>query len=86
MSACAKPAIAGRSGGAGEAVVDGVTGILVDPEQPGSLLEGIARLLADPGLARQMGLAGRQRVQAEFAWPRVAERIRSIISEVNARP
>ncbi|MFV0258593.1 MAG: glycosyltransferase family 4 protein [Acidimicrobiales bacterium] len=58
----AKPVIVCRDGGGlTETVVDGVTGLVVDPE-PEALAEAIERLVAEPETARQMGLAGRARV------------------------
>lgn len=59
-----KPSIAGRSGGAPDAVEDGVTGLVVDPDNPAATAEAMRRLLNDPGLARRMGEAGQQRALA----------------------
>lgn len=70
-SACAKPVIGGRAGGAKEAIVDGETGLLVDPHNPGAIRDAILRLLSDEGLARSMGEKGRERVIAEFQWSKL---------------
>lgn len=67
-----RPVIAGRTGGAPEAVVEGVTGLLVDPEQPGELTGAIRRLLDDAVLRGRMGRAGAARVRAEFSGEAVA--------------
>jgi len=67
-NACGKPVIAGRSGGTDAAVVDGVTGYRVDPEDPEELAGRIRRLLDDPETAAEMGRRGRERVLAEFSW------------------
>jgi phosphatidylinositol alpha-1,6-mannosyltransferase len=67
-SACAKPVIAGRAGGAPEVVVDGITGFLVDPESPKELMERILDLWSDRARALRLGLAGKQRVEKEFTW------------------
>ena len=56
-----KPVVAGRSGGATDAVVDGGTGLLVDPTDPEAVAAAIRRLLADPALAARLGAAGRER-------------------------
>ena len=56
-AAAARPVIAGRSGGVADAVEDGVTGLLVDPEDPEAIGGAISRLLEDPRLARRMGEA-----------------------------
>ena len=54
-----KPAVAGRSGGVPEAVIDGETGILVEPGQTADLAAALARLLSDADLRERMGKAAR---------------------------
>jgi phosphatidylinositol alpha-1,6-mannosyltransferase len=61
------PVVAGRSGGAPEAVVDRETGILVPPDDPAGIADAIDRLLADPEGLRRMGEAGR-RWAAAHTW------------------
>ena len=51
-----------------DAVIDGETGILVDPESVDELTEAVLRLLDDPEAARRMGEAGRARVERELNW------------------
>lgn len=63
-----KPVVAGRSGGVADAVIDGETGLLVDPAQPHEIADAIVRLMADPALARQLGENGRRRVEEELNW------------------
>lgn len=72
-AACGRPVVVGNSGGAREALVDGVTGLLVDGDQTGAVAEAVSGLLADPGRAAAMGKAGRVRVEGSFTWSRVAE-------------
>ena len=72
-SACGKPAIAGKAGGAPEAVSDGQTGILVDPANTDELEEAIFRLYSDRDLALRLGLEGKQRVEREFTWDELTE-------------
>jgi glycosyltransferase involved in cell wall biosynthesis len=68
--------VAGDSGGAAEAVVDGETGFVVaDPSDPAAVAEGIGRLLADPERAARMGRAGRARAVAEFSYDGLAARL-----------
>jgi phosphatidylinositol alpha-1,6-mannosyltransferase len=74
-SACGLPVVAGRSGGAGEAMRDGVTGFLVPSDDPQQLSEALGKLLADPELRRRQGLAGRQWVEDEMNWDRSAEKM-----------
>lgn len=65
--AAGKPVVATNVGGNPEAVVDGVTGMLVAPRDPVCLAGAISSLLADPGLASRLGQAGRRRVIERFA-------------------
>jgi phosphatidylinositol alpha-1,6-mannosyltransferase len=74
-AACARPVIVGDSGGAREALVDGETGLLVDGADQAAVAGAVADLLADPDRARAMGAAGRDRVEREHTWPRIAERL-----------
>jgi len=68
------PAVATRVGGTGEAIVDGETGLLVEPADEPGLAEAAAALLADPVRRRALGEAARRRVEREFAIGPVAER------------
>jgi phosphatidylinositol alpha-1,6-mannosyltransferase len=74
-AACAKPSVAGDSGGAAEAVVDGETGLVVDGRHAGQVAEAVAGLLDDPQRAHRMGKAGRARVERSHTWPVIAERL-----------
>ncbi|HEY5096437.1 MAG TPA: glycosyltransferase, partial [Acidimicrobiales bacterium] len=47
---------------------DGVTGLLVTPDDPGALAAAIGRLLDDQSLRRRLGAAGRERVLGRFTW------------------
>ena len=58
-AACGVPSVAGRSGGSHEAVVDGTTGFVVDPDDVTLLAQTLERLLVDAGLALRMGAAAR---------------------------
>ncbi|MEX0989616.1 MAG: glycosyltransferase family 4 protein [Actinomycetota bacterium] len=69
------PGIAGRSGGAPEAVLDGQTGLVVDGTDAGQIADAVAGLLADPDRASAMGRAGRARVEQQLSWTRVADRL-----------
>ena len=67
------PVVATAVGGTPEVVVDGVTGLLIPPHEPGALAEAMAALLRDPDLRRTMGRAGRKHVKRHFA---IAETVR----------
>ncbi len=62
----AKPVIATAAPGTTELVIDGQTGLLVPLRNPPALAETIRRLVRDPQLGERLGLAGRERVDAEF--------------------
>ena len=69
------PQVAGRSGGAHEAVSDGETGIVLDPATPQSAAEAIGALLDDPARRREMGDAARRRADAEFSYDALADQL-----------
>jgi len=67
--ACGKPVIGGRSGGIADAVIDGVTGLLINPTDADDLADALIRLLGNPAQAARLGAQGRQRaVELESAW------------------
>lgn len=75
-AACAVPQVAGRSGGAAEAVVDGVTGIVVqEPDDVDSVVRALEDVLADPQRGRKMGRASRERAVEEFGYELLAARL-----------
>lgn len=74
-----KPVIAGRSGGVREAVIDGSTGILVDPLDVNQISEALIKLLEDDSLANQLGERGRERVKKEFSWTQQIEKIKNLL-------
>jgi phosphatidylinositol alpha-1,6-mannosyltransferase len=70
-----KPVVAGRSGGVVDAVVDGETGLIVDPGNAEMLADAILRLLEDSALARRLGENGRRRVETELNWTAFTRRL-----------
>ena len=75
-AAAGVPQVAGRSGGSHEAVVHGVTGLVVD--RPGDVVvatKALAELLDDEVLRHRLGAAGRQRACAEFDYDELAMRL-----------
>lgn len=86
-SASGKPVVAGRSGGMPDAVRDGETGLLVDPEDETSVVRAIESLLDDPARAQALGAAGRAAAESFYNWPRVVADLREISLEArSARP
>jgi phosphatidylinositol alpha-1,6-mannosyltransferase len=78
--AFAKPVVAGRAGGALDAVLDGVTGLLVDPTDPVEVADAITRLLSDGELAARLGRAGAERAR-ELTWARTARHVQDLLEE-----
>lgn len=74
-SASGLPVVVGRSGGTPDAVVDGVTGHLVDGRDTDEIARAVAALLADPAGARAMGSAGRAWVARHWGWDSLADRL-----------
>ena len=64
--AAALPVVATNVGGNAEAVVDGVTGFIVPPEDAAALSVAITKLLSEPSLAKTMGEAGKLRAAEKF--------------------
>jgi phosphatidylinositol alpha-1,6-mannosyltransferase len=76
-AACARAAVGARTGGIADAVVDGETGILVDPDDLPALERVLSGLLAAPADAARLGAAARRRAErlerewtaaAAYAW------------------
>jgi len=78
-SACGLPVIAGNSGGAPDAVLDGITGVVVDGENLAAISKAIVDLLSNPEKAHQMGIAGRNWIIEEWSWDRWAKRFWEIL-------
>jgi phosphatidylinositol alpha-1,6-mannosyltransferase len=75
-AACGVPQLAGRSGGADEAVVSGVTGLVVDePRDAAAVAAALDELLGDPARRAQMGRDARSRAVAEFDYDALAGRL-----------
>lgn len=74
-AAAGRPVVAGSSGGAPEAVVDGVSGLVVDGRDPAAVAAALVPLLTDPARARAMGLAGRELALTRWDWRRQADRL-----------
>ena len=75
------PMIATRVGGNPEMVEDGMSGLLVEPEDPDGLAAAIVRLLEEPERTKAMGRAARQRAEA-FSWGRMVDRYEALYREL----
>jgi starch synthase len=80
--ACGTAVVASRVGGIPEVVDDGGTGLLVPPDDPAALADGLNALLGDPDRAAWMGQQGRKRAIAEFGWPAIAAQTASLYAEL----
>lgn len=79
--------VAGDSGGAAEAVVDGATGLVVSrPDDPADVAAALERLLRDPELRRRQGEAARTRAVEEFAYDVLARRLQDALDGMAVRP
>jgi phosphatidylinositol alpha-1,6-mannosyltransferase len=78
-NACGKPVIGGRSGGIPDAIVDGVTGLLVNPDEPEDIAHALVQLLTNRDLTLRLGQQGRLRVARDFNWARVGDRVQRIL-------
>jgi phosphatidylinositol alpha-1,6-mannosyltransferase len=78
----ARPVLAAQRTAAEEIVVDGQTGLLVDPDDRETLSRALARLLGDAGAARRMGWAGRERWEREFGLERFRERLEPLLERL----
>jgi len=79
-----RPCIGSTSDAAGDIIVDGQTGILVDRTSRTALTEALVTLLTDVSKRRVMGEAGRRRFLAEFTAERFAARLRAIVERTSA--
>jgi glycosyltransferase involved in cell wall biosynthesis len=97
--ACNTPVVGSAMGGICEVVVDGETGILVDPhlspEPPHDpvsparfergLADGINRLANDPELCKRMCEAGRRRVEERYSWRSIARQTYDLYLKLRAQ-
>lgn len=82
--AAALPVIAGKSGGVSDAVRDGVTGYLIDPEDEGRVEAVLIKMIENEKETIQMGRNGRAWVEEEMSWQHVASRLTTAIQEMRS--
>jgi phosphatidylinositol alpha-1,6-mannosyltransferase len=75
-----KPVIAGRAGGAVEAVEDGINGLVVDPESITEIADALIKILKDKALATKFGEAGKLRIAKKFNWFEQAKRLINLLN------
>jgi phosphatidylinositol alpha-1,6-mannosyltransferase len=78
-SAVGLPVVAGDSGGAPDAVQDGVTGYVVDGRSTSDIADRLAELLLDPARSKEMGEWGRRWVEQRWTWDDVVARLQALL-------
>jgi glycosyltransferase involved in cell wall biosynthesis len=76
------PVVATDVGSTGEAIVDGVTGILVPPDDVAALADALGRLVGDAPLRARMGAAGRARYEERYSPERLARAYEALYDEL----
>lgn len=85
-AACGLPVVAGRSGGAPDAVLDGETGVVVDGASVAAVADAIGELLSDPSRANAIGERGREWVEQEWSWDHSVDLLREWLRGPAHRP
>lgn len=84
-SACGIPVVGGLSGGIPDAVRDGETGLLVDPERVEPVIQALRLLLTDRELTRRLGAGGRKAVETFYNWDRVTSDVLRIGQQLGVK-
>lgn len=84
-SRCGKPVIGGHSGGVVEAVLDGETGLLVDPNSTESISQAVIRICKDKELARLLAEKGYWRAKTQFHYRAITRGFDRAMSEAAGR-
>lgn len=79
-SATGLPVVAGNSGGAPDAVVEGETGFVVPGGDAAATASRVTALLADPERASAMGRAGREWIEAYWRWELISDRLSMLLA------
>lgn len=82
-SATGLPVIAGDSGGAPDAVINGDTGLVVPGGRPAAVANAVVDLLNDPQRAAVMGQAGRQWIESYWRWDLISERLTMMLDGID---
>ncbi|MDP3014188.1 MAG: glycosyltransferase family 4 protein, partial [Candidatus Subteraquimicrobiales bacterium] len=91
-NACGKPVIGGRCGGILDAIIDGITGLLVEPLNIDEIARALIKILEDRNYSKLLGENGRERAIREFNWEIIAEKTKEVYkgilsdSDVLSRP
>ncbi|MBC7812043.1 MAG: glycosyltransferase family 4 protein [Burkholderiales bacterium] len=78
----ARPIVASRVGGIPEIVIDGQTGLLVEPDDSHALASAAASLIRDPAAAERIGSAGRARAESVFSFERMVDEYENLYRQL----
>ena len=81
-SATGLPVIAGDSGGAPDAVIEGITGFVLNAKKESLLVEKIVELLLNKELSHRLGKQGRSWIEKQWQWPYRHLQLRKLL-EIN---
>jgi len=81
-AAAGRPTVATRVGGIPDAIEDGRSGILVDPEEPDRMSEAIVRLLRDDQARLALGQYAQNRVREQFGWDSIIRRYEELFKSM----
>ena len=88
--ACGLPVVASRVGGLHERIEEGVTGLLVPPNDPGALAREVLRVLEDPDLGRTLAREARTKalrdLDGRMLCARHLELYNSLLDEMHTEP
>jgi phosphatidylinositol alpha-1,6-mannosyltransferase len=80
-SACGLPVVAGNSGGAPDAVVEGITGLVVDGTNNSQIADAVITLLTNPQKCKEMGDAGQAWIKENWRWEIWSKRFNELLEE-----
>ncbi|MFA5134670.1 MAG: glycosyltransferase family 4 protein [Patescibacteria group bacterium] len=75
-----KPVIGGKTGGVSDAIKDGQTGLLINPEDPHELSEAILKILSDKEYAHKLGRQGKEHAQNTYVWEREVKKLNKVLA------
>ncbi len=83
--ALGRPCVGTRVGGIPEYLADGVSGLLIPPDDDAALADALLALIGDPDRRRRLGAAGRLRIDTTFAVGRSVPRFEALMADLRAR-
>ena len=79
---CGQAGRGNNRGGISDAVADGVSGILIEPEKWTTIAQSVTNLLHDDELRQKLGRQGRERVENEFDWRIIGRQYRNLLARI----